>query len=293
MQFEIKYSKHFDLLFHVLAYLKVDNASDLYDKQYIERMMNEKQGFYYDIISDINTLQDYYNQHFERLMMINFLPFHADSYDHMKTLFHSYEKYTSEDLSCFIEPFIKVLDKEMVFYFHYWGKLHAKHRRLRLSIEENLRDRLSKYSCIFRFYHKSVRIYLSYSMTRNGRGFNGIPSCFSADVPFPGRQEDAEDLFFQILHEITHQFTDELLRAHINMHDDSHMLSEKLVFLADYLLIKSIHKKDLDNYLKWAMNDKENVDEAKFLREFKVNEKMEKELIRLADKIVCINRTTV
>ena len=35
MKVEFRYSKHFDLVLHVLAYLKVDNASDLYDEEYI------------------------------------------------------------------------------------------------------------------------------------------------------------------------------------------------------------------------------------------------------------------
>ena len=47
------YSKHSDLVFHVLAYLEVNNASNLYDIEYINKMELEKQNFEYNIITGI------------------------------------------------------------------------------------------------------------------------------------------------------------------------------------------------------------------------------------------------
>jgi membrane associated rhomboid family serine protease len=51
MKIEIKYSKHFDLLFHVLAYLKVDNASDCYNQEYIAEAWRTMQETYYSTIN--------------------------------------------------------------------------------------------------------------------------------------------------------------------------------------------------------------------------------------------------
>ena len=88
MKIEIKYSRHFDLLFHVLAYLKVDNASDCYSQEYIHKMTVEKskQKFSYDIVPSINLLAEYYNSNFKTLGMINFLPFRSCSFEEMKDL---------------------------------------------------------------------------------------------------------------------------------------------------------------------------------------------------------------
>ena len=77
MNLEIKYSMHIDLLFHVLSYLKVRNASNCYCQQYIDKMAIEKNSFDYNIIPAIEELQEYYNKNFHRLMMINFLLFIA------------------------------------------------------------------------------------------------------------------------------------------------------------------------------------------------------------------------
>jgi len=99
LEIEIKYSKYFDLVFHVLAYLEVHNASSLYDTKYIEKMAIEKQNFEFDIIPKINLLQEYYNNNFGRLMMINFLPFYTTDFNDIKNIFINFNQFTQRILN--------------------------------------------------------------------------------------------------------------------------------------------------------------------------------------------------
>ena len=71
------YSKVVDLVYHVLAHMQVSNASNLYSETYIRMFepYREENGFSFDPKSAVNKMQGYYNQNFERLGVVNFLPF--------------------------------------------------------------------------------------------------------------------------------------------------------------------------------------------------------------------------
>lgn len=289
IKLEIKYSKHIDLLFHVLAYLKVNNASDCYSEEYIDKISKLKSKSEYDIIPDINLLGEYYNDNFDRLSMINFLPFYSNNFDELKDIFLSYQRFMPDDIKYFIEPFIKILDNEKDFYFKYWDGLHENKKSSRQFIEQNLQNELEKYSCVFDYFNKSAQVFLSYSITRNGRGFGLIASYFSALVPYPENKESIKGVFFQLFHEYTHQFTDDLLKTNINMRDGSHNLSEFVVILADYYLIKAIDKNAVSEYFEW-LKPKDNsqnteITEDLFLSVFSVDDKINDELKVLINKI--------
>ena len=184
MKIEFIYRKHYDLIFHVMAYFKVNNASNLYDENYISKITKAKVGFAYDIIPDVNSMQEYYNENFERLMVINFLPYYCNSYDEMKNNFLTYNRFTRDDLRYFIEPFIEMLDNESVFFFEQWEKLNFNYELSKYSTENYFIKKLEKYSCVFSYVNKPCQILFSYNIMNNGRGFCS-DSHFAALVRFP------------------------------------------------------------------------------------------------------------
>jgi len=282
LELEIKYSKYFDLVFHVLAYLKVHNASNLYDTKYIEKMAIEKQNFEYDIIPKINLLQEYYNNNFGRLGMINFLPFYSTDFNNIKNVFINFNQFTAEDIKYFINPFVEIMENESTFFFDYWDKLYNDNEVLRHLTEKRMKTELEKFSCIFEYYNKSPSVFLSFTITRNGRGFSGIDSFFSAAIPFPESDGNFMNSFLMMLHEYTHQFTDDLLNRSINMIDGSHALSENVVILTDYYLIKSIDETLIQDYFKlFGVGN-----EFEFFNVFKVDENLEIEIKKLLDDIL-------
>jgi hypothetical protein len=286
MQIEFIYPKHYDLIFHVLAYFKVNNASNLYDERYIEKIANEKARFIYDIKPAVNSLQVYYNENFERLMLINFLPFYCNGYDEMKNTFLSCNRFTQDDIELFIKPFIEMLDNESKFFFDYWEALNKKYESVKRSTENYFTRELEKYSCVFDYFDKPCKVLYSFIITQNGRGFHS-DTHFAALIRFPENEAAFNFSFIQLLHEYTHNFTDGLLNKNINMKDGSHTLSENVVIVVDYYLIKSIDENFIPQYFEWLKNGRnEDIDEQKFLSLFNFDENLKTELMRLIRKIL-------
>ena len=78
---------------------------------------------------------------------------------------------------------------------------------------------------MFDYSNKNAVAYLSFGLTRNGRGFSGVNGDFGAFVPFPRNTKDIENVWFTLLHEYSHQITDPLLNTNIRMGDGSHAMS--------------------------------------------------------------------
>lgn len=267
MVLEIKYSMHIDLFFHVFSYFKVENASDCYCEQYIDKMAAEKGAFTYNLVAEVEDLQEYYNKNFNRLMLINFLPFYCVDYKDFKQRLLGFNGFTEEDRIQFIHPFIEVLDIESKFYFQYWQEKHKSFMETRNYIENILDVEFNKYSSLFNHFNKSIELYLSYSITQNGRGIYS-KECLSAMAPFPSSPDEIDNTFFTALHEYTHQFTDNLINTNINISDSTHDISESLVILADYYIVNSLDRPAVARYFKWLSSKYANMSKGITHNEF-------------------------
>lgn len=286
---EFRYSMHVDLIYHVLAYMKVDNASNCYSQKYIDRMLIEKKSFEYNIEASIKNLQSYYNTNFSRLMMINFLPFHCTNYDEMKHLFLNYPTFTEEDKQFFLLPLIEALDIEVVFYFPYWRAIHNSYQKERFEIEKWMGNEFNKYKSIFDYFNKPIVLYLSFSITKNGRGY-GRNDCFIALSPFMNSIDSYYKTFFQALHEYTHQFTD-ILISNISINNNTHNISELVVIMADYYIIKSIDPESISCYFDWINkihgNTLKITNDDEFFDIFKLDNNLYLELNKILHNISC------
>ena len=68
-----RYLPHADLVFHVLAHMRVQNPSDLFSPVYIQNMQPVRKLASFDLSAEIKRLEDGYNRDFQRLGIINFL----------------------------------------------------------------------------------------------------------------------------------------------------------------------------------------------------------------------------
>ena len=243
MIIEFKYSVVQDLMYHILAHMKVENASNLYSETYIDNVNKIKNGRYDSITEVVSHLSNYYNENFERLGVINFLPFEHSSVQGLIGATENYYGFTETDKEEFIFPLNQLLKSEFEFYEGYWNELYATTSICRKSFESWLKSEMSKYETLFSYFNKSAVVGMSYSLTNNGRGF-GDTSSFNAVVPFAFDGSKYKNIFYQILHEYTHQFTDKLLGENIRMDDGTHDISEKAVILFDYYLIKKLYKEE-------------------------------------------------
>lgn len=85
MDLPILYAWHKDIVFHVLTHMKVDNASNIFNEVYVQEIRQEKKrlGITDDLIGHIEALTDYYIKNFERLSIINFIPFITNSFEEL------------------------------------------------------------------------------------------------------------------------------------------------------------------------------------------------------------------
>ena len=287
MQMVFKYGKHIDLIYHILAHFHVDNASDLYLPAYVESMKQIRNG---DLTIPVQ-MEKYYNENFNRLSIINFLPFYATDWDNLKQLLLNHHGFTEMDKNIFIVPFLQLLHNESAMYFDFWENKHQKIFDQKIHTENLLRHRFDEFQCLFDYSNKNAVAYLSLSLTRNGRGFSSINGDFGAFAPFPQNTKDIKNVFFTLLHEYSHQITDPLLNTNIYMGDGSHAISENIVILFDYYLISAICEVNIESYFSWLahmagnINKKIGVDE--FLHIFYVPNTVHNKIKNLIDKIIC------
>lgn len=289
MKVDFVYSQVSDLLFHFLAYIKVHNASNLYSQNYIDLMDLERKG---SLKSAQNVLQleKYYNDNFERLGIINFLPFYCSDLQSFKKMLLNNNAFSNEDKELFLFPLLCALEEENKFYFNYWERIFNDNINKRLLIENYIKEELEKYSSLFRYFKKNDAIVsFSFSLTRNGRGIWN-EKALTAIVPFPKLSTDYLNCFFQLLHEYTHRFTDSLIDSSINMSDGTHDLSESLVIIFDYYLIKALNKGDIGAYLDWLNRIIENQDtsvsELEILSVFNIPDALNDALLSMVDAII-------
>lgn len=270
MRISFKYSLISDLVFHVLASMHVNNASNLYSRKYIESFIPSIES---GLLHKVSKIENYYNDNFERLCMINFLPIYCNNLESLSGALLSYDRFSDEDIQKFIKPFISILEDEFEKYTNFWESKNQKLSAQKSECEKYISERLNDYKNIFDYFGKNADVYFSLSLTCNGRGVYSADS-FSAIVPYPLMQKERADCFFQLFHEYTHQFTDKLLNTNINMTDGSHDLSEKLVILADYFIFKRTNEEIANTYLSWiAKNsgiENDKIDESIFLNVFNV-----------------------
>ena len=233
MRINFKYSYILDLVYHIFAHIKVNNASDLYDENYINPAL----------FSQLSEISDYYNVNFNRLAPIQFILTHAETVDDVSDVLLNNTQFTDNDKQFFIIPFINILRSEDESYSAYWNEINNKNQ-----FEAEISEKFSELKWLFEKYNKDIDIYLSYSITKNGRGIYS-PNKYQAVVPYPfhvNPRYDVNHCFYIAFHEITHQITDNMIRSDINMDDGSHDLSEKIVILADYYWLN-----DKTAYLRW------------------------------------------
>lgn len=298
MKLPILYAWHTDIVFHVLTHMKVENASNLFNEAYVQAIRQEKErlGITENLISQIGDLTDYYVRHFERLAVINFIPFMTNSFDELIKTIISWGNFTAEDKRSFINDFVAILERERGFYKEYWYQKDKILEKRKARVEKNLNNRLALFKCLVEYYkqqqNKKVQILFSYSMGQNGRG-SSIGDSLLAAIPFPINEKDEEDTFFMTLHELTHPCTDELVDKYISMKDGSHTLTENIVMIADYELIREIDPTLVDRYFKWICNKSENstiqLDEQMFYNIFTIPTQIKDELkIRIQEIIKCM-----
>ena len=252
---EIDRSIYTDLIFHIFAHMKVNNASDTYDEAYVANM--EKELSRKTVIPESVTA--YYCANFERLAFVNFLPyFMARSVDEVCYMIGHVGMATEEDAVKFIQPFCDVIRELSADYAKYWEK-KAKDNQ---ESYEGLKAYLSEQTLVTmkRFFESlrgmtntKLKLLISESLRCNGRATIMGDTCI-VTLPMPSERYSKQQIFMQLVHECTHMMTDPLIKS-IRMDDGSHDIAECQVMLFDRWLFERDSEELRDAYVKWISQE--------------------------------------
>ncbi|MBE5864396.1 MAG: hypothetical protein IJL09_00260 [Lachnospiraceae bacterium] len=252
---EIDRSIYTDLIFHIFAHMKVNNASDTYDEAYVANM--EKELSRKTVIPESVTA--YYCANFERLAFVNFLPyFMARSVDEVCYMIGQVGMATEEDAEKFIQPFCDVIRELSADYAKYWEK-KAKDNQ---ESYEGLKAYLSEQTLVTmkRFFESlrgmtntKLKLLISESLRCNGRATIMGDTCI-VTLPMPSERYSKQQIFMQLVHECTHMMTDPLIKS-IRMDDGSHDIAECQVMLFDLWLFERDSEELRDAYVKWISQE--------------------------------------
>jgi hypothetical protein len=286
---------HADLVFHLLAHMDIgEDASSLYSPDYINMINREKArlaGATEPLEEKLAAAKKIYVPD-QKLRMVNFLPFYCNGFESLwqglKWLAEEEKgKSPNPDLSYFEQDFHSPEAKKFLslfafsmkseyesFYKDYWERRQKELLPLKEKFSKFWRDKGLKFMRpAMRKYNKRCVIYLCLSMTQYGRGFI-YPDIFGAAVKFPEIQEEILASFFFSIHEMTHQFMDEITLksaaakpgAASTMSGSEgyqiHLLMEKAVIYADYLLCQKFLPEYLEDYVRFFLGPTENIKPA-------------------------------
>ena len=239
-----------DLIFHLFAHVKIDNASDIYDEAYVAKMEGElgrKTVIPESVIA-------YYCANFERLAFVNFLPyFMAKSVEEVCYMIRQVGMTTKEDNERFVQPFCEVIKEISADYVAYWERNANESQGLKAYLSE-------QYSVMSRFFEKlrgltnrKLMVIISESLRCNGRAFM-MGDMSIVILPVPSEQYSLQQIFMQLVHECTHMITDPLIDS-IRMDDGSHDIAECQVMLFDLWLFERDNKELCEEYVKWLSQE--------------------------------------
>ena len=135
------YNRFADLFYYLLAHMPLDCAADVYDAEYVAQMAGEL-----GVSPQVpQRMTEYYQEHFDRLNIINFFPLAADNIRHLREGLASCGQLTEEDMSRFVDPLLEICERVSGPFYKWWEQHHAESAERK----EKVYDRFSALTACF------------------------------------------------------------------------------------------------------------------------------------------------
>lgn len=245
-QLTFQYNRFADLFYYLLAHMPINCAADVSDPAYTAEMAGEL-GIFPGIPP---RLTEYYEKHFDRLMIISFLPLAVKNPQQLREALASTGRLTDKDMEVFAEPLIGICERVSERFYEWWTAHHEVAAPQTEKVYERFRTLAYRFSSFFDNLELKPSVLFSYSLRKNGRAFFQ-PEGMTVYLTFPEKPEDVMDCFLQFLHECTHSVTDPMMNRSIQMADGSHDLAEYQVLVFDEYLIDELCPEMNGAYREW------------------------------------------
>ena len=232
---EFLYNPFADLFYYLLAHMPIDCAADVSDPGYTAEMAGCL-GVYPGIPQ---RLISYYQEHFDRLAVINFMALAAENPGQFREMLAGCGMLTDKDMKDFIDPLIEICDRVSGTFYQWWKEHHTETAQQAEKVYTRFRALADRFGGFFQGLGMDTKVLFSYSLRKNGRAFNQ-QNALVVYLTYPEKEEELTGCFLQFLHECTHSVTDPMISGDIRMEDGSHDIAEYQVLCFDEYLIKAL-----------------------------------------------------
>ena len=240
-----QYNRFADLVYYVLAHMPIDNDADVSDHAFAEEMAGQL-----GVTPGVpRELIDYYDAHFDRIAMIDFIPFAVEGVRECREALASSGMLTGEDMKAFADPFFDVCEGVSDKFYEWWNRRHAEALMSAGEVYSRFESLKERFAGFFSALGIGTSVVFSYTLRQNGRGFC-MSDVYSVYLPFPEADEEILPCFLQFLHECTHVLTDPLIESEILMADGSHETAEHQALCFDEYLIAELCPDLMEAYKK-------------------------------------------
>ena len=232
---EFLYNPFADLFYYLLAHMPIDCAADVSDPGYTAEMAGCL-GVYPGIPQ---RLISYYQEHFDRLAVINFMALAAENPGQFREMLAGCGMLTDKDMKDFIDPLIEICDRVSGTFYQWWKEHHTETAQQAEKVYTRFRALADRFGGFFKGLGMDTKVLFSYSLRKNGRAFNQ-QNAMVVYLTYPEKEEELTGCFLQFLHECTHSVTDPMISGDIRMEDGSHDIAEYQVLCFDEYLIEAL-----------------------------------------------------
>ncbi len=243
---EFLYNPFADLFYYLLAHMPIDCAADVSDPGYTAEMAGCL-GVYPGIPQ---RLISYYQEHFDRLAVINFMALAAENPGQFREMLAGCGMLTDKDMKDFIDPLIEICDRVSGTFYQWWKEHHTETAQQAEKVYTRFRALADRFGGFFKGLGMDIKVLFSYSLRKNGRAFNQ-QNAMVVYLTYPEKEEDLTGCFLQFLHECTHSVTDPMISGDIRMEDGSHDIAEYQVLCFDEYLIEALCPDLSGTYRDW------------------------------------------
>ena len=232
---EFLYNPFADLFYYLLAHMPIDCAADVSDPGYTAEMAGCL-GVYPGIPQ---RLINYYQEHFDRLAVINFIALAAENPGQFREMLAGCGMLTDKDMKDFADPLIEICDRVSGTFYQWWKEHHTETAQQAEKVYSRFRALADRFGGFFKGLGMDTKVLFSYSLRKNGRAVN-LQNALVVYLTWPEKEEDLTGCFLQFLHECTHSVTDPMMSGDIRMEDGSHDIAEYQVLCFDEYLIEAL-----------------------------------------------------
>ena len=232
---EFLYNPFADLFYYLLAHMPIDCAADVSDPGYTAEMAGCL-GVYPGIPQ---RLINYYQEHFDRLAVINFMALAAENPGQFREMLAGCGMLTDKDMKDFADPLIEICDRVSGTFYQWWKEHHTETAQQAEKVYSRFRALADRFGGFFKGLGMDTKVLFSYSLRKNGRAVN-LQNALVVYLTWPEKEEDLTGCFLQFLHECTHSVTDPMMSGDIRMEDGSHDIAEYQVLCFDEYLIEAL-----------------------------------------------------